>query len=261
MADWNPELYLQFEKERNQPVIDLVSAVRQSAPHRVIDIGCGPGNSTLAIKRRFPDAEIVGLDNSPAMIEKAKSVSGDIEWIQGDAVGDLSALGRFDLVLSNAAIQWMPGHNALLRHLFGLLSDGGELAVQVPKYDEMPLSNMVRETAYSETWKHYFTDFSDGMYYFSSQYYGNALSDLTNSFRMWSTEYYHIMPDHKAILEFIRSTGMRSYLDRLPQSSHTEFCADVLSRIQNGYPSLDNGNVLFVFKRLFFIATATLVIG
>jgi len=114
MSDWQPDLYLKFGKERTQPSIDLAAKIGLDDPKRIIDIGCGPGNSTNVLKARWPRAQIMGLDNSEAMIDEARSKYPGMDWIYLDASGDLSGLGNFDIVFSNAALQWMPNQQILL---------------------------------------------------------------------------------------------------------------------------------------------------
>ena len=254
MSDWDPELYLQFEKERTQPAKDLLARLEKECPARVIDIGCGPGNSTLELQKRFPRAEITGLDSSPAMIEKAKGVSSAIHWVLGDASGDLSQLGRFDVVFSNAALQWMPDHGRLLPRLFSLLEDGGVLAVQVPLFDEMPASGVIKEVSSAEKWENYFSRFQSGMHRFSRSFYYDTLSGLSQVIRMWVTEYCHIMQGHAAIVSWLSSTVLRPCLDRLPESAHEMFLRDISGGLAQAYPAQADGRVIFPFRRLFFTA-------
>ena len=117
MTDWNASLYLKFEKERTQPAKDLINRLSLENPRRVIDIGCGPGNSTLELKQKYPSAKIIGLDSSQSMLEKAAKNKSDVLWIKRDASENLTDLGTFDLVFSNAAIQWFPDQQGLLKNL------------------------------------------------------------------------------------------------------------------------------------------------
>src|SRR5436190_16415375 len=114
MPDWNPNLYLKFERERTQPVRDLVARIELQNAARILDIGCGPGNSTAVIKNRWPDSVVIGLDQSAAMLERAKKSGLEVQWVQGDADADLSHLGSFDLVVANASLHWLPDHGRLL---------------------------------------------------------------------------------------------------------------------------------------------------
>lgn len=130
---WNSELYLRFFDERTRPAVELLSAVSLNSPKHIIDIGCGPGNSTAVLAERFPESEIIGVDNSAEMIEKARLLHPELTFCLRDVSGDLyEYTDSFDLVFSNACIQWLPDHSRLLPRLMSLLSPGGVLAVQVP---------------------------------------------------------------------------------------------------------------------------------
>ena len=255
MSDWNPNLYLKFEQERTQPVKDLISRIKKQNPGRIIDIGCGPGNSTSELKKRWNDAYIVGLDNSEAMLEKAKRAYPDIDWVLGDANQDLSSLGRFDLIFSNAAIQWIQDQSGLLKRLFAMLNGDGVLAVQMPNPGNMPISIAVHKTAREVRWRDYFPSIFDGMHYEELDYYYNVLSPLANVIELWETQYNHVLPSHSDIIDWFKSTGMKFFLDKLPeQKAKNEFADDVLDKIVKVYKKQSDGNVLFTFRRMFFIA-------
>ncbi|MBN1428716.1 MAG: methyltransferase domain-containing protein, partial [Anaerolineae bacterium] len=120
--DWNPELYMKFGNERTQPSIDLVNRIRPNKqPQSMIDIGCGPGNSSQVLTQRWPNARLVGVDSSPSMIEMARRDYPQHEWVLADA-STFSPDGRFDIVFSNATIQWLPDHERLLARFCVMLS-------------------------------------------------------------------------------------------------------------------------------------------
>lgn len=124
MVDWNSEQYLKFKAQRTQPAIDLAARL-EGSPRNIIDLGCGPGNSTRALKNRFSEAHIIGADSSENMIEKARADNPDLEFSLLDLNGDLSAFnGKFDVVFSNACFQWVKNHHELLPRVFGLLKPG-----------------------------------------------------------------------------------------------------------------------------------------
>ncbi len=179
-SDWKPEWYLRFVKQRTQPAIDLAGRIAAEAPKRILDIGCGPGNSTAVLRNRWPDADVTGLDSSPAMIAQARETDGGVRWICADASGDLRPHGRFDIVFSNAAIQWMPEHGRLLPNFFALLMKGGALAVQVPDTSRMPIHLALQELAGGGKWRF---ELKSGTYSsFSAPYYYDILSALTTDF-------------------------------------------------------------------------------
>jgi len=154
MGDWNSVQYLMFENERTQPAIDLVNRIYIDDPKKIIDIGCGPGNSTQVLAKRFPNAYILGVDNSPNMIETAKINFPNLDFKICDAGKDLSMLDNdFDVVFSNACIQWIPNHNQLLKNMMGLLKTGGILAVQTPMNYNEPIHKIIGEVSINDKWK------------------------------------------------------------------------------------------------------------
>lgn len=251
--DWNPELYLKFNKERLQPSIDLVSRIDYNNPGSIIDIGCGPGNSTQVLYNRWPDANIVGADNSPAMIAKAKADFPNQKWLLFEA-GEDQLDDKFDIVFSNATIQWIPGHDELIEHFFKLLSNSGILAVQLPLFFDMPLSKAISEVAGMAKWKNATKGINDLWAINSPSFYYDHLAKYFTKVDLWTTDYFHVMESHTAILEMIRTTGLKPYLERIADKDRNEFEMFVLDRIKKDYPSQYDGKVLFPFKRLFFVA-------
>ena len=252
--DWNPDLYLKFDKERIQPSIDLVSRIHIFNPARIIDIGCGPGNSTQILVQKWPDSVVIGVDNSPAMIEKARRDYPNQDWQILDAGKD-KIEGNYDIVFSNATIQWIPDHVNLLKRFHDLLSENGLVAVQIPMFWDMPIGKAILNFAANSRWnsvaKEVIALFTIHDYHF---YYDN-LSELYHSIDIWESNYIHILDSHFSILEMIRSTALRPFLDRLADDTEKKDFEDmVLKEIIKDYPLQKNGKVLFPFKRLFFTA-------
>ncbi len=253
MGDWKPDLYLKFEKQRTQPAIDLAARINIQSPGRILDISCGPGNSTAILKKRWPDAEIIGMDSSASMIEQAKSRDASISWICSDATDDIGSLGTFDIVFSNAAIQWMPSHEKLLPRFFSLLNKDGLLAIQVPDTSQMPIQRALQSLANSKKWGLQ----PKGPIHsaFSATYYYDILCSLSADVDLWETHYYHVMESHQAMVEWYGSTGLRPYLNAIDQDNETAcFLADFEEALQAVYPKQKDGYVLFPFNRIFFIA-------
>lgn len=249
--DWNPELYLKFRDERTRPSLDLVSRINLDNPATAVDIGCGPGNSTQVITARWPECRVTGIDNSPAMIEKAKKDFPDQQWITADAI-DLDTSVKYDLVFSNATIQWIPGHENLLKTMWNMVNTNGALAVQVPLYNLMPVCSAVEEAAQSR-WSRLASGVMGIFTFHEPGFYHEILSGFTGNIELWVTDYYHVMDSHASIVEMVRSTGMKPYLERMEnETDRYDFEAAVLHRIKDAYPQQNNGSVLFPFKRLFF---------
>ena len=250
MSEWNPEIYLQFQKQRTQPAIDLANRVRDCNPKTVADIGCGPGNSTAILKAVFPHAELCGIDNSEAMLSKARAAHSDIAFQLGSAD---NLTGRYDLLFSNACLQWLPAHETLIPKLMSNLTEHGTLAVQMPKSQQEPLFRIIRAVAAESEWDFSRVHFEQNDVLSSEAYY-KILSSCADRFEMWETAYYHIMPSHQALLEWVRSTRLRPYLDVLNSEEQTEFENRILQKVQKAYPLTKHGEVIFKFNRFFFTA-------
>lgn len=257
MNDWNSEQYLKFKAQRTQPAVDLAARLGGSpsgSRSEIIDLGCGPGNSTRVLKNRFPNAHIVGADSSENMLEKARAENPDLEFIRLDLNEDMSRLnGKFDVVFSNACFQWLPNHRELLPRVFSLLKSGGALAVQIPmNYDE-PVHKIIRRVSESSKWSDKFHEkriFGT----LTIPEYHDVLSGLTDDFEMWQTVYCHRMPSIESIIEWYRATGLRPYLNALSEADGAEFTAEVSKELEKEYPKQKNGEIIFRFPRFFFIA-------
>lgn len=153
MAEWNPNQYLKFKGERTQPSYDLANRIPLEKAEKIIDIGCGPGNSTRVLAEKYPQAYILGVDNSQEMVDTARKQCPGLNFMLFDAEKDFPFIQeKFDIVFSNACIQWVPDHERLLKNMMGLLKDGGILAVQIPNNYEEPIHKILIETSESEKW-------------------------------------------------------------------------------------------------------------
>src|SRR5215207_7994705 len=156
MPSWNSSQYLRFANERTQPAIDLAARIEVAAPSRIIDLGCGPGNSTSVIARRWPKAHVTGLDSAQAMLATARKDFPEWQWIEGD-IASWRPDTPFDVIFSNAALQWVPGHRQEFPRLFQHVSAGCALAVQMPTNFDAPPHRLMREVAATLAWRPYFT--------------------------------------------------------------------------------------------------------
>lgn len=256
MSDWNPEKYLKFQNERTRPAVDLAGRIEITEPKRVLDIGCGPGNSTAVLKRRFSNAEIMGVDNSPNMLEVASKEYPDVKFRLVDASCELNTLGEneYDVVFSNACIQWLPNHSALLANMMKLLRSGGVMAVQLPVNFEEPVHQIIMELAGRDEWRGRLSNVR-GLNVLTEGEYFDILSRVSSDFSMWKTIYMHRMPSHEAILEWYRTTGLKPYLSELNEAETGVFEKQFLDELKKFYPVQQNGEVIFRFPRLFFTAT------
>jgi trans-aconitate 2-methyltransferase len=254
MENWNPDLYLKFREERTQPSRDLVARIALDDPQRVVDLGCGPGNSTQVLRERWPDADILGMDSSAEMIEKARLSCPLGKWLQAD-IRDWRPEEAFDVVASNATLQWIPDHEALIPRLFGWVRAGGAFAVQLPANQEAPLHRALIRVSRRGEWKALTKGCAGLIVYRSPEFYYGILSGLTPVIHLWKTVYYHVLENHQGLIDWYSSTGMKTYLDRLPEESQKQaFRAQVLEECRASYPLQRDGRILYPFERLFFVA-------
>jgi trans-aconitate 2-methyltransferase len=250
MPTWNPQQYLKFAEERSRPCRDLAARVDVAAPRRIIDLGCGPGNSAAILTERWPEAAITGLDSSEAMLDAARAASPQNEWRVGDIAEWAAASGdRFDVVFSNAALQWVADQGVVFPQLMARVAEGGALAVQAPGNYASPQHQMLREIARRASlrvreWHTHDLDF-----------YYDALAPLASRLDLWATEYLQVMPDVESIVEWYKGTGLRPYLDALGDGLERErFLAEYLEGLRLIYSPQSNGAVLFPFRRIFIVA-------
>ncbi|HZC34306.1 MAG TPA: methyltransferase domain-containing protein, partial [Chthoniobacterales bacterium] len=247
-----PASYLRFERERTQPSRDLLAKVTLDRSDTIVDLGCGPGNSTAILRECWPSARIVGIDNSPSMIEHAKKTDQKTEWRCED-IAEWRSSTKVDLIFANASLQWLPDHEALLKSLLQQLKPGGVLAFQVPGLYDQPATAAIREVSSREVWKAYAPK-SFPIAYPPAIYY-DYLATEAASIDLWETIYYHQLPDHAAIVDWHRGTALRPYLDALPHElAREEFQKQLIQRFHPLFPRRANGEVLLPFRRLFVVA-------
>ena len=254
MPTWDPQVYLQFATERTQPTVDLISRIRLANPARIVDVGCGPGNSTAMLRQRWPEASIIGLDNSPEMLAAARRSYPSEDWLLADAA-TWRADEPFDLVFSNAALQWLPDHANLFPRLMAQVAPGGALAIQVPAHHRSPLHLVTIEVAEAGAWRHLMDRPRQALTHEAPAFYYRALRPHAAQIDIWETEYYHIVDSARDIVTWFRGTGLRPFLEALETDEQRhDFEQQVLAGYTEAYPSQPDGRVLFPFRRLFMVA-------
>jgi len=252
MNDWSPSTYLKFEDERTRPARDLLAQVPLGRAAKAVDMGCGPGNSTELIAERFPDAELFGLDTSPAMLAQARQRVPSAQFAEADAASWVPD-NKTDLVFANAIYQWVPDHIGQLPRVLAALRPGGVLAVQMPDNIGEPSHVAMREVAAAGPWAARLTDVARGALPAVSAYY-DALKPFATRLDIWHTVYNHPLADAAAIVEWVKGTGLRPFVDPLPEVERQAFLAAYLARIEASYPPMADGRVLLRFPRLFIVA-------
>lgn len=264
MQDWNPALYLRFADERTRPAAELLARVPLEPAHvrHVVDLGCGPGNSTALLVQRFVDAQVLGIDNSEAMLATARTQLPQARLEAGDIASWAPAAGQPapDLIYANAALQWVGGHEALIPRLLSLLAPGGVLAVQMPDNRQEPTHRLMREVACLPEFAPYIGDADKvrtdilpiGAYY--DLLAAPALEQGAVSVDAWHTIYQHPMESAAAIVQWVRGTGLKPFVEGLPADLQARFLAEYERRVDAAYPVRADGKRLLAFPRLFLVA-------
>lgn len=250
--DWNPGLYLKFEDERTRPPRDLLAQVPLTQPRRVVDIGCGPGNSTELLVQRWPQAETIGIDSSPNMVAQASARLPAARFEVADIAAWAPPAGT-DLLFGNAIFQWVPDHLLVLQRLLEALPVGGVLAVQMPDNVQEPSHRLMAETAANGPWAEKLASALRDVLPSVSDYY-DRLKPHATRLDIWHTNYNHPLAGAPAIVEWFKSTALRPFLAPLPEDERAAFLAAYTARIAKAYPEQFDGKVLLRFPRLFIVA-------
>lgn len=256
MNDWSAAQYLKFEDERTRPSRDLVAQIPVANPGRVVDIGCGPGNSTELLVERWPHADVSGFDTSPDMIDKARKRLPNVKFELADAAAWQPAQ-PVDVIFANAVFQWLPEHPQLFQRLMGLLAPGGVLAVQMPDNLSEPSHRLMREAAAEMPFATKMEGAARAPLPPVSLYY-DLLTPLADRVDIWHTYYNHPLANAEAIVEWLKSTGLKTFTDPLDEDEKRAFLARYLEKIKPAYPPAENGKVLLRFPRLFIVARRAL---
>ena len=255
MMDWSARQYTTFEDERTRPVRDLVAAIPTRQVRRAVDLGCGPGNSTEVLAAASPDAAVTGVDNSSDMLAAARKRLPAVRFELAD-LATWDPPEAWDVVLSNAALQWVPDHAALLPRLAGRLAPGGSLAVQVPDNLDQPSQALMRQVAAEGPWAGILAEAAGARTAVgSAEWYYGLLRPHCARVDVWRTTYYHPLHGAGAVVEWFKSTGLRPFLAPLDAAQRAAFLARYQEAVALAYPAQPDGTVLLPFPRLFMVAT------
>jgi trans-aconitate 2-methyltransferase len=252
---WDPGQYQRFGDERSRPFFDLLARVGAEAPGLVADLGCGPGTMTAALARRWPGAQVRGIDNSAEMLEAARALpdaGGRLSFALGD-VRDWEPDGPVDVIVSNAVLQWVPGHLGVLARWAGFLPAGGWLAVQVPGNFGQPSNVVLRELIGSGRWRSLLADVELNQQAGTPAEYLDLLARAGLLVDAWETTYLHVLRGEDPIVNWYKGSGLRPVLTALQPDLAEEFLADYRARIARAYPAAPYGTLL-PFRRVFAVA-------
>jgi trans-aconitate 2-methyltransferase len=252
---WDPQQYLRFADQRERPFDELVARIRPASPDRVVDLGCGPGTATVRLLERWPAARVIGVDSSPEMIREASSlaVPGRLDFELGD-VRSWQPEGPVDVIVSNAVLQWVPGHAHLLAAWLGWLAPGGVLAFQVPANFASPIHTELRRLATSGRWAIPMEGLLREAPVLEPAGYLERLHAAGVEADVWETTYEQVLTGPDAVLQWVRGTALRPVLSALDPAAAVDFEAAYGAALRLAYPSDAAGRTRFPFRRIFAVA-------
>lgn len=250
---WNPQQYLKFGGERLRPALDLLARVAIEAPRAIVDLGCGTGSVTALLRARWPSAQIMGVDSSLPMLERARASLPDVEWMQAD-LADWAPAATVDLVVSNAALHWLDDHATLFPRLLSYLNPGGVLAVQMPAQRGAPSHQIGYDLAESARWRERLRGLVRRRPILEVREYYALLAARAAALDLWLTEYLHVLSGDNPVAEFTKGSFVGGWLSALTADEALEFEAEYRRQVAAAYPPGADGVTLFPFRRLFLIA-------
>lgn len=254
MSDWNAQQYLKFEDERTRAARDLLAQVPLQDARRVVDIGCGPGNSTELLVKRWPQATVTGIDTSADMLKLARERLPDITFIEAN-VSHWMPKQQTDVLFANAVFQWVPDHVRQLKRLLGALPPGGVLAVQMPDNLAEPSHELMRETARLRPFGEQLAKAVEARDILPApQVYYDEFKPLCSHLDIWHAVYNHVLDNAAAVVEWVKGTGLRPFLDPLELPERKIFLKEYESRVAAAYPPMQDGKVMLRFPRIFIVA-------
>lgn len=257
---WQAETYLSFKEERTRPAVDLLARVNQANPKLVIDLGCGPGNSTLLLQQRWPSANIIGVDNSKDMLENAQNKNPHIKWQYADINTWLPETAP-NIIFANAVLQWLDNHDLLIPKLFEFLSVQGTLAIQMPRNYDQATHTTIVEMINKQPWHNKlshllrYDDSEKNWPVHPPEIYYELLAPLSKKIDIWQTEYFTVLEGDNPVAKWSEGTALRPFLSALVEPERTIFLNEYKEKIAQIYRPSKQGKTLLPFRRIFIIAT------
>ena len=257
---WDPTQYLKYSGERLRPALDLIARIPIAAPQTIIDLGCGAGNVTKLLAERWPRSRVIGVDNSAAMLERARAATdanAQHEWIEGD-LANWAPRQPVDIVFSNAALHWQDEHSILFPKVFSWVAPGGALAVQMPEQYAAPSHVALSFVVNSARWRVQLGPLLRAKPVSPVADYFRVLDGAAQQVDAWTTEYLHVLPASDdgvhPVVAWVKGTALAPFLAVLDADAQRAFIEDYAARIAAAYPPLADGRVLFSFRRVFVVA-------
>ena len=256
VPSWDPKTYLRFADERARPYVELVDRIPLEAPARVVDLGCGPGTTTAELLDRWPTANVVGLDRSPAMIAAARSRASErLTFVEADLATWEPAPDSLDVIIANAVLHWVPDHAAHFKGWLAALRPGGSLAFQVPANFDAPSHQILYRLAGSSPWRDRLANLVGTAHSLPAAAYWRALHALGATLDLWETTYYQVLTGPDPVLAWMEGSALRPFLQGLPPAERPVFTRAYAEELRQAYPPEPGGETLFAFRRVFVVAT------
>ncbi len=250
---WDPSQYLAFADLRTRPSHELIARIALERPESIVDLGCGPGNSTQALRLRWANADILGVDNSPQMLARARKDGPDARWLEAD-LKTWRPAQPVNLVFSNATLQWLDGHAQLFPALMSHVAGGGAFAVQMLRNFDAPSHRLLHEVAREGPWSprlaRKFREEPVG----GPEFYYDLLAPMSLRVDIWETDYLQVMEGEDPVLDWIKGTALVPVMAALEEPERTHYLDALAARLRAAYPRRGDGKTLFSFRRLFIIA-------
>jgi trans-aconitate 2-methyltransferase len=247
---WNPDLYHKFQSERQAPFYDLLALVTVREGLRVVDLGCGTGELTAQLAEALPESEVLGIDNSPQMLERAQAYARPKLRFELASIEDLG--GEWDLIFANAALHWVDDQKACTGGLMGMLRPGGQIAVQVPSNSGHPAQSIVRDLAGEEPFRAALGGFVRHSPVLSISEYAELLyAHGGHDLVVYEKVYPQVLESSDAMADFTSGTVLVPYMERLPGDMGEEFKRVYRERLRELYPG---SPVFYGFRRTLFAA-------
>jgi trans-aconitate 2-methyltransferase len=249
---WDPHTYLAHAGLRERPAVELLARLALDRVRRAYDMGCGTGNSTSLLLNRWPEARVIGVDNSEAMLNEARQSNVAAEWLKAD-LSDFVPEESVDLIFSNAAYQWVDNHRTIFPRLAGSLAPNGALAIQMPANFDAPSHVLLKETAANGPWSETVADIRPANPVHSAEAYYDMLSPACGTLDIWYSEYQQVLTGDDPVLGWVKGTALVPYFEVLKGDQRETFIDIYAAKLRDAYPTRPDGMTLFPFKRLFIV--------
>lgn len=257
---WHADKYLSFNEQRTRPAIDLLARVEQQNPQLIIDLGCGPGNSTFQLQKHWPAARIIGIDNSITMLAKAKKIASNIEWQNAD-ISSWQPETAPNIIFANAVLQWLDDHEVLIPKLLGFLASQGTLAIQMPRNYDQATHTTIVELVKSQNWRNKlshllrYNESETNWPVHTPEFYYHLLAPLAKKIDIWQTEYLTILEGENPVAQWAEGTALCPFLAALAEPERTVFLNEYKEKIAQIYRPTKQGKTLLPFRRIFIVAS------